>query len=150
MVNYYRVSDDTKFGAILSKAVISLLAVFTLYIIYLNFWYTAEYKALLYVLLVIPVFAIIYLISYKLNISPVSFAITIFVLAFLSKSILVFMTATKPISDFDTFYQSAIMLLNGDKSFGHTFYFKTWAYQTGPVIYYSAIMKLFGTGLLPL
>jgi hypothetical protein len=150
MVDYYRVSKDTKFGAILSKSIISLLAIFALYLIYLNFWYSVEYNTLLYTFLVIPVFAIIYLISHKLKIPPVSFAITIFVLAFLFKSILVLMTDTTPVSDFNTFYQCAVRLLNGDKAFGHTFYFKTWAYQTGPVLYYSAIMKLFGTGLLPL
>jgi len=153
MANYYKVSKDskdTKFGAILSKTFILLLAVFTIYLIYLNLWYSVEFKMLVYALLIIPAFAIIYLISYKLNISPVAFVIAIFVLALLSKSILVLKTATKPVSDFNTFYQSAIKLLNGDKSFGYTFYFKTWAYQTGPVIYYSAIMKLFGTGLLPL
>ena len=156
MANNYKVSkipkaaNDTKVGAILSKAIISFLAVFTLYLLYLNFWYSVEYNALLYAFLVIPAFAIIYLISYKLNISPIAFAISIFVLAFLSKSLLVLMTDTKPVSDFNTFYQSAIQLLKGDKSFGHSFYFKTWAYQTGPVLYYCAIMKLFGTAILPL
>lgn len=150
MANYYKTYDDTKFGAILSKTFILILAIFSLYLIYLNFWCLVEYNVLIYAIIVIPVFAVVYLIAYKINISPLAFAITILVLAFLSKGLFVIIVDTKPVSDFNTFYQNAIKLLNGDKSFGHTFYFKTWAYQTGPVIYYSAIMKVFGTGLLPL
>lgn len=150
MASSYKTYDNTKFGAILSKIFILILAVFTLYLIYLNFWCSLEYNALIYAIIVIPVFAVVYLIVYKINISPLAFAVTILVLAFLSKGLFALLVDTKPVSDFDIFYQDAIKLLNGDKSFGQTFYFKSWAYQTGPVIYYSAIMKLFGTGILSL
>lgn len=150
MANSNRIYNETKFGSILCKTFILILAIFTLYLIYLNLWYSAEYNEFIYAIILIPVFAVACLIAYKINIKPLAFAVTIFVLAFLFKSILILMTDTKPVSDFNTFYQNAINLLNGDKSFGHTFYFKTWAYQTGPVIYYSAIMKLFGTAILPL
>ncbi|HEY5585388.1 MAG TPA: hypothetical protein VIK78_12990 [Ruminiclostridium sp.] len=150
MVNSYKTDGDTKFGVILSKTVILILAVFSIYLLYLNFWCSVQYNALIYAIIVIPVFAVIFLIAYKMNISPLAFAITILVLAFLSKGIFAALVDTQPVSDFNTFYQCAIKLINGDKSFGHTFYFKSWAYQTGPIIYYSAIMKFFGTGLLPL
>lgn len=150
MADFYRMHRDSKAGAILSKGFISILAIFTAYLICLNLIACVMYKAFLLAFLVIPVFIFIYYISYKWNISPIAFIIAIFVLAFLSKGILVLLTDTKPVSDFNTFYQNAVRLANGDKTFSKTDYFRTWAYQTGPVMYYALIMKLFGTALLPL
>ncbi len=163
MANYYRATSDTKFGTILSKVIICFLAIYTLYLIFinqifidlisLNLSYQLKYSVAVYVviaILVISLFVLIHFVSCRLNISPAVFAIVIFILAFVFKSILVFLTDTQPVSDFNVFYQYALKLFNGDKSFGDTMYFKTWAYQTGPVIYYAAIMKVFGTGLIPL
>ncbi|ACL75662.1 glycosyltransferase family 39 protein [Ruminiclostridium cellulolyticum] len=135
---------------VLNKTIIIIMAVLTAYLLYLNFLYSAYNNALIYTLLVVPTVFIIYLLAYKINISPLAFFITIFVLAFFSKGLIAITSNTLPISDFNTFYNCAVRLINGDKSFGHGFYFTSFAYQTGPVIYYSMIMKLFGTGLLPL
>jgi len=150
MADFYMIHRDSKSGTILSKALILILAVFTAYLICLNFLFCVRYEALLFVFLVIPVFVIIYFISYKWHISPIAFTIAIFILAVLSKSILVLLTDTKPVSDFNTFYSNAVRLVHGDKSFAKDIYFRTWAYQTGPVIYYALFMKLFGTAILPL
>lgn len=163
MANFYRASRSSKIGTILSKVTICFLAIYTLYLIFinqifidlisLNINYPLKYSVMAYVaiaILVISVFILICLVSCRLNISPAAFAMVIFILAFVFKSILIFLTDTKPVSDFNVFYQYALKLFNGDKSFGDTLYFKTWAYQTGPVIYYAAIMKIFGTGLIPL
>lgn len=134
----------------LNKTLIILLTAFTAYLLYLNFLYSAYNSVFIYALLVLPVVLIIYLVSYKLNISPLVFFTVIFLLAFISKGLVAITSDTIPISDFNTFYNCAIKLNKGDKSFGHGFYFTSFAYQTGPVIYYAMIMKLFGTGLLPL
>ncbi len=134
----------------LNKTILILLTAFTAYLLYLNFLYSAYNNAFIYALLVIPVVLIIYLVSYKLNISPLAFWGLIFILAFVAKGLVAITSDTLPISDFGIFYKNAVKLTNGDKSFGDGFYFKSFAYQTGPVIYYSLIMKLFGTGLLPL
>ncbi len=129
---------------------ILILAVFTAYVIYLNFAYTAHTNAFIYVLVVIPAFAVVYFLAYKIRFLPAAFAVTVFVGAFLAKGVFAALVDTQPVSDFNTFYSCAVDLLNGNKSFGQGLYFRTWAYQTGPIIYYSFIMKLFGTGLLPL
>ncbi|AEY65244.1 glycosyltransferase family 39 protein [Clostridium sp. BNL1100] len=134
----------------LNKTIIILLTAFTAYLLYLNFLYSAYNNAFIFALLVIPVVLIVYLISYKINLSPLTFFTIIFLLAFAAKALVAITSDTLPISDFSTFYNCAVKLNNGDKSFGHGFYFTSFAYQTGPVIYYAMIMKLFGTGLLPL
>jgi hypothetical protein len=153
MANYYKAIDNTKFGAILNKAVISILAVFSLYLIYLNFNYYVIDGINRYTfctLVVLSVFALMHFLSCYIKISHKAFVTVIFLIAFILKVILAFFTDTKPVSDFAVLYQYAIKLLNGEKSFQDILYFRTWAYQTGPVIYYAALMKLFGTGLLPL
>ncbi len=134
----------------LNKTIIILLTAFTAYLLYLNFLFSAYNNAIIYALVVIPVVLMVYLVAYKLNISPLGFFTVIFLLSFVAKGIVAVTSDTFPISDFSTFYNCAVKLFNGDKSFGHGFYFKSFAYQTGPVIYYAMIMKLFGTGLLPL
>lgn len=150
MTDYRRNHTESTFGTFLSKLIIAVLALFTVYLIYLNFSYALQNNVFNYSLLVIPAFLIVYFVAYRMNIPPVAFAVIIFLLAFLAKGILVVMSDTVPVSDFNNFYQCAIKLVNGDTSFGHGFYFRTWAYQTGPVLYYAAIMKVLGTSLLPL
>ncbi len=153
MANYNRTAGSTKIGAILNKAIISILAVFSLYLIYLNFnYFVSEYIRIYTIctLLVLSIFVCIHFVSCRITISNKAFVAVIFLLVIISKGILIFFTDTKPVSDFAVFYQYAIKLLNGEKWFQDILYFKTWAYQTGPVIYYAVIMKLFGIGLLPL
>jgi hypothetical protein len=142
--------NDSKLGYILNKTILVILSVFTLYLVYLNILYAAGNKAIIYSLWVIPAVFVIYLVSFKLSIRPYLFFIIVFALAFAAKSAVTLMSDTRPVSDFNTFYNCAVRLVNGDKTFGHGFYFTSFAYQTGPVMYYAAIMKLFGTGLLPL
>lgn len=140
----------SEFGHALNKIFLVVLTVFTFYLLCLNFSYSAYNNALAYLLLVIPVGFIIYLVAYRINMSPLTFFMTIFMLALVAKGVEVFISDTRPVSDFNIFYRCAVKLVNGDKSFGHGFYFQSFAYQTGPVVYYALIMKLFGTGLLPL
>ena len=152
MDNYIN-ANNTKIGVILNKVAIFTLAGFSLYLICLNLIYSVRDNIGIYAictLVVLSIFVFIHYISCRIKISKRVFVIVIFLLAIISKGILVFLTDTKPVSDFEIFYQYAIKLLNGTKSLQDISYFNIWAYQTGPVIYYAAIMKLFGTGLLPL
>lgn len=150
MAIYNRRLEDSLFGVVLSKIILFLLAIFTFYLIFLNISYSLQNNAIIYAILIIPLFAAIFFISFKVDISPLAFTISVFLLAVLFKGLIAVLIDTQPVSDFNTFYQCAIKLVNGDKTFGHTYYFTTWAYQTGPVIYYAVLIKIFGTGLLPL
>lgn len=163
MANYNRPTCDTKIGAVLSKVIITILAIYIFYLIiinktclHLNFFnlkFPLRHQVevyLVFVLLIMSVFAAVYFLVCRIEVSPRIFAAIIFILAILLKSLLVFLIDTKPVSDFNLFYQYALKLYNGYKPLDNILYFKTWAYQTGPVMYYAAIMKLFGTGLLPL
>lgn len=141
---------EARSGALPGRIIYLMLALFALYLIILNVVFSFKNNVLIYAVAVIPVYIVVWLIAYKTNFSPLAFAVAIFVLAFLSKGIFAAVVKAIPFSDFDIFYQNALKLFSGDKSFGNTFYFRTWAYQTGPIIYYSGLMKLFGTGLLPL
>ncbi|EMS69823.1 glycosyltransferase family 39 protein [Ruminiclostridium cellobioparum] len=137
-------------ASVLSKLIILITAIFVTYIIILNLWFSVYTNSILYALITIPVFAAVLFLSLKMNILPASFAIMVFIMAFLFKGTLAFFADTRPVSDFSLFYKYAVDLIQGKKALEQYLYFKTWAYQTGPVIYYAGIMKLFGTGLLPL
>ncbi|PYG86949.1 dolichyl-phosphate-mannose-protein mannosyltransferase [Ruminiclostridium sufflavum DSM 19573] len=153
MARYFRPNTETKTGAFIVKALISVLALYSLYLILLNFICAVSCKAVSYAgyaALALILFAFACFIAYKAEVSPAAFVLAVFVLGFLTKSIPAFLTDIKPVSDFDVFYQYALKLLNGGRSLEDMEYFRTWAYQTGPVIYYAALMKLFGTGLLTL
>lgn len=141
---------ESKSRAFLNRAIFLILALYTLYLICLNISIAFENKVLVYAIIIIPVYLVVLLIAFKIKLSPLAFAISIFLIAFLAKGIFVTLVDTKPFSDFNIFYENAINLAAGEKSFGNTFYFQTWAYQSGPVIYYSLLIKFFGSGLLPL
>ncbi len=141
---------ESRPASVLSKLVILITAIFAVYIIILNLWFSVYTNSILYVLITIPVFAAVLFLALKMNILPASFAVMVFIMAFLFKGTLAFLVDTRPVSDFSLFYKYAVDLIQGKKAFEQYLYFKTWAYQTGPVIYYAGIMKLFGTGLLPL
>lgn len=130
-----------------------LLIIFTLYIFFLiilNSFVVIEKSVLKYSVIVIPVFALSIFIAHKRSISPKAFLIGIFTAAFISKALIVIVSHTQPVSDFKMFYDCAVALVNGRKGWSQWDYFSDWAYQTGPITYYAILMKIFGTGLLPL
>lgn len=140
----------TRPTSVASRIIILILAIFVSYIIFLNIVYSAYTNALIYLVIIVPVFAVVLFLSAKINILPLPYAIMVFLMAFLIKGVFAFLVNTQPVSDFKMFYDYAVSLAHGNNGLGQSFYFRTWAYQTGPVIYYAAIIKLFGTGLLPL
>ena len=142
--------EDSTIGKWLHIVITATLAIYLFYILVLNVIYAYQKSAIRYSILVIPVFALILFLAYKFNVSTLRFSIAIFMCAFVIKAFLAINVSTPPFSDFSIFYNAAIDVINGKKSFDNVPYFATWAYQMGPVLYYSAIMKLFGTSLIPL
>ena len=146
----WRSKENSIIGKWLHIVVSAILAIYVFYILVLNIIYAYEKSAIRYAILVVPVFALILFLAYKFEVPTFRFSIAIFLGAFIIKAFLAISVSTPPISDFAIFYNAAIDVINGKKSFDNTPYFATWAYQMGPVLYYAAIMKLFGTSLIPL
>jgi hypothetical protein len=142
--------SGTGFGKFLYRAIIFILSLFVLYMLYFNVVYAYKHQTMVYVAILLPVIILMFVLSYKLQVSPVVFSIIIFVSAFVLKGAFILLIKSQPISDFQTYYICAKRLFEGNRNVGHSQYFATWGYQMGPVLYYTGIMKLFGTGLLGL
>lgn len=56
----------------------------------------------------------------------------------------------EPVQDFNTMYQAACQLAAGDFSYLENVYFFKWAYQSAFVAYEALVIRVFGSGLLPL
>ncbi len=79
------------------------------------------------------------------------FIIVLFLTSFSLKAIIAINVHTVPFSDFELFYEAAKSAAQGDFSlFSNDPHFRTWAYQTGIALYYAGLIKVFGSGLLPL
>lgn len=124
--------------------------IYTGLIVLLNVRLILSDNLILYFIPLIILFALVYLLTPLLKIKDIYFCILLFILSFTLKSILVTVTYGDPVSDFSLFYKAAKSVAAGDFSFSATTYFSTWSYQTGIVLYYGLLMKLLGTGLLPL
>ena len=129
--------------------VISSLLFFSLLIL-INFFVFFKGLMFLYIIPYIIFIPIIYILNMYISLDTKYFAFILFTLAFVSKAVVVFLFDTPPSSDFEWFYKAAIKASDGDFSFTNNGYFNVWAYQTGIVLHYAAIIKIFGIGLLPL
>lgn len=78
------------------------------------------------------------------------FALTVFILAFFLKAMIAVAYNAPPVSDFANFYNSALKAARGDFSFSSSFYYKFWSYQTGIVLYYALLIKIFGSSIITL
>lgn len=107
-------------------------------------------KIYLYTFPVFIIFIIVLIAVRYIKIRPVYFAISVFLIAFTLKSIVAIFYNVPPSSDFSNFYNAALKVANGDFSFSSSGYFKLWAYQTGIVIYYATLIKVFGSSILAL
>ncbi len=141
---------ETRPTSTVSKLLILIAAIFVISIVVLNIGKIISTGAYFYVLAVIPVVTFLLFLAARTNILPIPFVITIFLAALLLKGVFVILVNTAPVSDFSVFYSTALELVQGRKALEQNLYFKTWAYQTGPVIYYAGLIKIFGAGLLPL
>ncbi len=135
---------------ILTVFIITVLTIYILFLNILNIYTVIDQSVYKYMIIVIPIILLCSLLAYKIEVSPVIFLVGIFLISFMLKAIFVLVTNTQPVSDFKGFYDYAARLANGDTSWSKWSYFSVWAYQTGPISYYAILMKIFGTGLLPL
>lgn len=74
----------------------------------------------------------------------------LFLLRFILALAVILLVRSQPVQDFDTMYQAACQLSQGDHSYLSDPYFYNWAYQSAFVAYESIVIRLFGQGLLPL
>lgn len=76
------------------------------------------------------------------------FALLLFLVTFVLKGAFAAAVDTRPVSDFLVLYDAAVELLEDGTALTEQPYFQMWPYQSGPVIYLAALMKLFGENLL--
>ncbi|MCX7772541.1 MAG: DUF2079 domain-containing protein [Clostridia bacterium] len=132
----------------LIKLVILFTAASGLFILVLNFIPGLVRYSLLSLCITAVVALVI--VCVRARLTPLGFSVMIFFLAFAAKLIFSLVVETKPISDFLLFYDAAKMAAAGDYTFQSWCYFSVWANQSGIVLFYAGIMKLFGIGLTPL
>lgn len=137
-------------GRILQGTAYMIFFAYIVFLLILNLYSVFNGHAIKYTIIVLPMILFCLFINGQMKISSSAFFFTLFLAAYLLKGIMVLCTDTKPVSDFLTFYQCAEKLVHGNKEWGKWSYFNIWAYQTGPIAYYAILMKIFGTGLLPL
>ncbi len=133
-----------------TKIILLLFAAYVLFLVALNIYVVINESMLKYLILVLPVWLGCIFIAYRFRVSPKIFIIGILTASFILKGITVAMNNIEPVSDFKMFYDCAVALYKGNTGWSKWTYFSDWAYQTGPIAYYALLMKIFGTGLLPL
>jgi putative flippase GtrA len=136
--------------SILARIFLYISFFYLSYIIVLNGIVFVNYGLFAYLLLFIIISIIIYIIAAFIKTKDLVFIIILFLTSFLLKAIIGAIANTTPISDFALFYEAGKAVAKGDFSFSDSAYFQNWAYQTGTVLYYAGLIKLFGSGLMPL
>lgn len=76
------------------------------------------------------------------------FALLLFLAVFALKGAFAAVVDTQPVSDFAVLYKAAVGLAQKGTSLSAQPYFQMWPYQSGPVLYLAALVKLFGKDLL--
>ncbi len=76
------------------------------------------------------------------------FALALFLGTLVLKGACAALVDTRPVSDFAVMYDAAVGLAREGRALTGQPYFQMWPYQSGPVVYLAALMKLFGEGLL--
>ena len=76
------------------------------------------------------------------------FALALFLSTLVLKGACAALVDTRPVSDFAVMYDAAVGLAREGRALTGQPYFQMWPYQSGPVVYLAALMKLFGESLL--
>lgn len=92
---------------------------------------------------IIIVLGIIFIFVRRKNIKK--FPIVLFVGSFIIRMIMVLCVRTQPESDFKLMYDAAQMLLQHDFSFNSGWYFQTWAYQIGFVLWEAFFLAIWNS-----
>lgn len=107
-------------------------------------------KSVVCVLPVILIIIILYIFSCHSKSKAIYFAIEVFVIAFILKTLFAVHFNPPQTSDFEKIYTAALKAAKGNFSFSSDWYFRLWSYQTGIVAYYAGLIKLFGQGIAAL
>jgi len=102
-------------------------------------------KSKLAILLGIPIFILVYLFSRRINIK--NFALFIFIFAFLIRLFSILILNVEIADDFKTMLTASKSLIDGNLDFTNTFYFKTFSYQIGHVLYQAILLKVINSVL---
>ncbi len=97
-------------------------------------------KEKLTTLLIIPILPLIYLFIKKVKIKR--YGLFIFVLALLIRLFTIFILKVEITDDFKTMYDASTNLIKGNLDFMNGFYFKTYPYQLGLVLYQAILLKI--------
>ena len=97
-------------------------------------------KQKIYTLVAIPIIIGIHFLIKKVNIK--NFGLFIFFFTLMIRIISIIVLKVNILDDFKTMYEASLMLLKGDLSFMNGFYFKTYPYQLGLVLYQAILLKL--------
>ena len=97
-------------------------------------------KQKLTILLTIPLIIIMYFASKKIKIK--NFPLFIFLIAFTIRFISIIFLKVEVTDDFKTMLDASKMLIQGNLSFMNGFYFQTYPFQLGLVLYQSLVLKI--------
>ena len=90
-------------------------------------------------------FLLVFLFTKKVEIK--NFSVFLFLFSLITRIIAVLLVEIPIQSDYYIMYDAAISAINGDFSFGKSFYFSNWGYQLGHVFYQAFMLKIFNNVL---
>lgn len=114
------------------------LCEYILFILFLGMLLFTKEK--LTTLLIIPILPLIYLFIKKVKIKR--YGLFIFILALLIRLFTIFILKVEITDDFKTMYDASTNLIKGNLDFMNGFYFKTYPYQLGLVLYQAFLLKI--------
>ena len=98
-------------------------------------------KSKLTIFLAIPIILLVVLLGKKIKIK--NFSLLIFIIALLIRLLGSFYLKVEIVDDFKTMLEASKNLIKGNFSFLNSFYFQTFSYQLGHVMYQSLLLKIF-------
>ena len=114
------------------------LCEYILFILFLGMLLFTKEK--LTTLLIIPILPLIYLFIKKVKIKR--YGLFIFILALIIRLFTIFILKVEIADDFKTMYDASTNLIKGNLDFMNGFYFKTYPYQLGLVLYQAFLLKI--------
>ena len=102
-------------------------------------------KQKLSILLTIPMIMIMYIFHKKVNIK--NYPLFIFTVSFIVRIISILLLKVEVADDFKTMLEASRSLLNHDLSFMNGFYFQTYPFQLGLVLYQAILLKIINSTL---
>lgn len=122
------------------KKLIKLCEIFLFLLFLVTILFT---QSKLSILLSIPLVILLYIFTDKVKIK--NYALFIFITALLIRLISIFVLKVDIVDDFRTMLDASRNIMNKDLSFLKTWYYKTYPYQLGHVIYQTILLTIFNT-----